>query len=77
MKYLLGIIEDRQPYNLNINKLHLTKDAITVLENGHFNHKLLSEILTDKNFLRRMVDLEIYLDGAVTYAMYVLDNLLP
>ncbi len=69
VEYLLGIIEDRQPYSLNINKLHLTKDAMTVLENSHFNHKLLSEILTDKNFLRLMVDLEIYVDGAVTYAI--------
>lgn len=69
VEYLLGIIEDRQPYDLNINKLHLTKDAMAVLEDRHFNHLLLSEILTDENFLRLMVDLEIYVNGAVSYSI--------
>lgn len=58
--YLLGLTENKNHPNTELNALHLSDDAITVLTTGNFNHRLLSEMICHKDFQRMMLDAEIY-----------------
>ncbi len=60
--YLLGITENKNHPNTELEALHLSDDAVEVLKNGKFNHRLLSEMIFHENFQRLMVDMEIYAD---------------
>ena len=60
--YLLGLTENKNHPNTELNALHLSDDAITVLSTGDFNHRLLSEMICHKDFQRMMLDAEIYVD---------------
>lgn len=60
--YLLGLTENKNHPNTELNALHLSDDAITVLTTGSFNHRLLSEMICHKDFQRMMLDAEIYVD---------------
>ena len=58
--YLLGLTEQKNHPNTELDALHLGDDAIEVLRTGKFNHRLLSELICHKNFQRFMLDAEIY-----------------
>ena len=73
--YLLGLTETRQPSPLSTDSLHISDDAVNVLQDGKYNPLLLSEILTNDNFLRLMVDAEIYVDGNVTTQFHTLNKM--
>ena len=60
--YLLGLTEQKNHPNTELNALHLGDDAIEVLRTGKFNHRLLSEMICHKDFQRFMLDAEIYVD---------------
>ena len=60
--YLLGLTEQKNHPNTELDALHLGDDAIEVLRTGKFNHRLLSELVCHKNFQRFMLDAEIYVD---------------
>ena len=60
--YLLGLTEQKDHPNTELDALHLGDDAIEVLRTGKFNHRLLSELICHKNFQRFMLDAEIYVD---------------
>ena len=60
--YLLGLAEQKNHPNTELDALHLGDDAIEVLRTGKFNHRLLSELICHKNFQRFMLDAEIYVD---------------
>ena len=60
--YLLGLTEQKNRPNTDLNALHLGDDAIEVLRTGKFNHRLLSELICHKDFQRFMLDAEIYVD---------------
>ena len=60
--YLLGLIEQKNHPNTELDALHLGDDAIEVLRTGKFNHRLLSELICHKDFQRFMLDAEIYVD---------------
>ena len=60
--YLLGLTEQKNHPNTELNALHLGDDAIEVLRTGKFNHRLLSELICHKDFQRFMLDTEIYVD---------------
>ena len=60
--YLLGLTENKNHPNTELNALHLSDDAISVLTSGNFNHRLLSEMICHKDFQRMMLDAEIYVD---------------
>ena len=64
--YILGLCETRQPSTLSDERLRISSDALKILQGGKYNPMLLSEILTNDNFLRLMVDAEIYVDGKVS-----------
>ena len=54
--YLLGLTEQKDHPNTELDALHLGDDAIEVLRTGKFNHRLLSELICHKNFLPFMLD---------------------
>lgn len=60
--YLLGASENKKHSNTELIALHLSDDALTILKDGKFNHRLLSELICHKQFRRLMVDVEIYVD---------------
>ena len=60
--YLLGLTEQKNHPNTELDALHLGNDAIEVLKTGKFNHRLLSELICHKDFQRFMLDTEIYVD---------------
>ena len=60
--YLLGLTEQKNHPNTELDALHLGDDAIEVLRTGKFNHRLLSELICHKNFQRFLLDAEIYVD---------------
>ena len=60
--YLLGLTEQKNHPNTELDALHLGDDAIEVLRTSKFNHRLLSELICHKNFQRFMLDAEIYVD---------------
>lgn len=60
--YLLGASENKKHSNTELIALHLSDDALTVLKDEKFNHRLLSELICHKQFRRLMVDAEIYVD---------------
>ena len=60
--YLLGLTEQKNHPNTELDALHLGDDAIEVLRTGKFNHRLLSELICHNDFLLFMLDAEIYVD---------------
>ena len=60
--YLLCQTENKNHPNTELNALHLSDDAVDVLRDGRFNHRLLSELICHKDFRRFMLDAEIYVD---------------
>ncbi|MBQ4604266.1 MAG: helix-turn-helix transcriptional regulator, partial [Clostridia bacterium] len=60
--YLLGLTEQKNHPNADINNLHLNDDMIDLLESGKINTRLLCEIATHEDFRRFQTDIEIYVD---------------
>ena len=60
--YLLGLTEQKNHPNTELDALHLGDDVIEVLRTGKFNHRLLSELICHEDFQRFMLDAEIYVD---------------
>ena len=60
--YLLGLTEQKNHPDTELDALHLGDDAIEVLRAGKFNHRLLSELICHKDFQQFMLDTEIYVD---------------
>ena len=60
--YLLCRTETKNHSNAELDALHLSDDAVEVLRDGKFNHRLLSDLICHKDFRRVMLDAEIYVD---------------
>lgn len=60
--YLLGLSENKNHPNTELQALHLSDDMVTLLSSGKINNRLLCEIATHKNFRRLMTDIEIFVD---------------
>ena len=60
--YLMGRTETKNHPNTALHELHLSDASIDVLKTGKFNHRLLSELICNKDFQRLMLDAEIYVD---------------
>jgi transcriptional regulator with XRE-family HTH domain len=60
--YLLGLTENKNPANAELQALHLQDDAIDSLRNGKYNKRLLSELVAHDKFQQFMIDMEIYVD---------------
>ena len=61
--YLLCRTELREHTNKSVSDLHLNDNAVQILTDEKYNPRLLSELLSHKNFHKFMTDLEIYIDG--------------
>lgn len=60
--YLIGLSENKNHPNTELQALHLSDDMVTLLSSGTINNRLLCEIATHKNFRRLMTDIEIFVD---------------
>lgn len=60
--YLLGLTENKNPANAELQALHLRDDAIDAIRAGKYNKRLLSEVLAHEKFRQLMVDAEVYVD---------------
>lgn len=60
--YLLGLSENKNHPNTELQALHLSDDMVTLLSSGKINNRLLCELATHSNFQRLMVDMEIFID---------------
>ena len=72
--YLLGLTEQKNHPNTELDALHLGDDAIEVLRTGKFNHRLLSELICHKDFQRfiyvdRIADMRVNNMNAVLEAV--------
>lgn len=55
--------------------LNLDDDTVELLKNGHFNHRLLCEIIKHPAFEKYMADIEIYVNGIATSQIHTLNSL--
>ena len=60
--YLMGMSNMKKEADAEVRDLRLTDGALQVLKNGHFNGKLLSEVICHEAFPRLMTDMEIFVD---------------
>ena len=60
--YLLGLTENKNPANAELQALHLRDDAVDTIRDGKYNKRLLSELLVHDKFQQLMVDAEVYVD---------------
>ena len=60
--YLMGLSENKNHPNTELQALHLSDDMVELLSSGKINNRLLCELATHPNFQRLMVDMEIFID---------------
>ena len=60
--YLMGLSENKNHPNTDLQALHLSDDMVELLSSGRINNRLLCELATHPNFRRLMVDMEICID---------------
>ena len=60
--FILGITENRNPVNVDIDDLHLNDEMIAFLKDGKYNNRLLSELILHPDFPKLLADIEIYVD---------------
>lgn len=60
--YLMGLSENKNHPNTELQALNLSDDMVTLLSSCTINNRLLCEIATHKNFRRLMTDIEIFVD---------------
>mgnify|MGYP002747499275 FL=1 len=60
--YLMGLSENKNHPNTELQSLHLSDDMVELLSSGRINNRLLCELATHPNFQRLMVDMEIFID---------------
>lgn len=67
--YICGLTENVTHRNVEIDKLHLSDEAIAELISGNLNTRLLSEIITHPDFADLLAALEVYIDRSVSEKM--------
>ena len=60
--YLMGLTENKNHPNTELQSLHLSDDMVELLSSGKINNRLLCELATHPNFQRLMTDMEIFID---------------
>lgn len=60
--YLMGLSENKNHPNAELQALHLSDGMVELLSSGRINNRLLCELVTHPNFQRLMVDMEICID---------------
>lgn len=73
--YLLGITDTKKSADADLSALKLDDDTVELLKNGHFNHRLLCEIIKHPAFEKYMADIEIYVNGIAASQIHTLNSL--
>ena len=60
--YLMGLSENKNPPNTELQSLHLNDGMVELLKSGRINTRLLCEFVTHKDFPRLLTDMEIFVD---------------
>ena len=60
--YLMGLTENKNHPNTELQSLHLSDDMVELLSSGKINNRLLCELAAHPNFRRLMIDMEICID---------------
>ena len=60
--YLMGLSENKNHPNTELQSLHLSDDMVELLSSGRINNRLLCQLATHPNFQRLMTDMEIFID---------------
>lgn len=60
--YLLGMTEQRERTNTEVEDLHISDEMISVLKNDNINNRLVSELISHPDFIKFIIDSEIYID---------------
>lgn len=60
--YLMGLTENKNHPDTELQALHLSDDMVELLSSGKINNRLLCELATHPNFQRLMTDTEIFVD---------------
>ena len=60
--YLMGLSENKNPANSDLQSLHLNDKMVELLKSGSINTRLLCEFATHKDFPRLLTDMEIFVD---------------
>ena len=63
--YLMGLSENKNHPNTELQSLHLSDAMVELLSSGKINNRLLCELATHSNFQRMMIDMEIFVDRIV------------
>lgn len=66
LDWLVGLTEVKEPKQTEIADLKLDDETLDLLKSGHFNNRLLCEIVKHPDFIKLMADTEIYIDGIAT-----------
>ena len=74
--YLLGVTEMKKHPDTDLADLHLGDEMLRVLASGRINNRLLSEIVTHKDFQRLMVDTEICVDRIAAMRVHDMNTVL-
>ena len=74
--YLLGVTEMKNHPDTDLTVLHLGDEMLQVLASGRINNRLLSEIVTHKDFQRLMVDTEICVDRIAAMRVHDMNTVL-
>jgi len=73
--YLFELTDNRQHRNVEMDKLRLSDEAITVLKDGGLNNRFISEFLSHPDFPQLLIAMEIYIDRKVLPQMRTLNSL--
>ena len=60
--YLMGLSENKNHPNAELQSLRLSDDMVELLSSGRINNRLLCELAMHPNFQRLMTDMEIFID---------------
>ena len=60
--YLMGLSENKNPPNAELQSLHLNDDMIELLRSGRINNRLLCEIALHPGFRQMLTDIEVCVD---------------
>lgn len=74
--YLLGVTEMKNHPDTDLTVLHLGDEMLQILASGRINNRLLSEIVTHKDFQRLMVDTEICVDRIAAMRVHDMNTVL-
>lgn len=66
MDYLSGMTNHRKYRNTEIDKLWLNDEAVSLLKSKRVNNRLISELLTQEDFIKLLATIEIYIDGKIS-----------